>query len=109
MVFGFIPFLGASSDGKAQVTREPTGQSEADGAWGPPRPPRPRPSRAGTGPLPRSGTGPLPRAGTGPLPRAGTGPLPRAATGPIQRVPAADPLAHGDDDPWRGTAPGFEF
>jgi hypothetical protein len=70
-------------DGKAQVTREPTGHPAADGAWGPPGPPRPRPSRAGSGPFPG------------------------AATGPIPRLPAS----HGqpDDDPWSGTAPGFEF
>src|SRR5207249_10641262 len=39
--------------------------------------------------------------------RAGSGPFPGAATGPIPRVP----VTHGqpDDDPWSGTAPGFEF
>jgi hypothetical protein len=74
---------GHPTDGKAQVTREPTGHPAADGAWEPPGPPRPRPSRAGSGPFPG------------------------AATGPIPRVPAS----HGqpDDDPWSGTAPGFEF
>ena len=55
---GFIPrFLhspgGHPLDGKAQVTREPTGHPEADGAWGPSGPPRPRPARAATGPIPR--------------------------------------------------------
>ena len=71
------------SDGKAQVTREPTGHPAADGAWGPPGPPRPRPSRAGSGPFPGAVTGPIPRV----------------------------PVTHGqpDDDPWSGTAPGFEF
>src|SRR5690348_715472 len=70
-------------DGKAQVTREPTGHPAADGAWGPPGPPRPRPSRAGSGPFPGAATGPMPRV----------------------------PVTHGqpDDDPWSGTAPGFEF
>ena len=65
------------------MTREPTGHPAADGAWGPPGPPRPRPSRAGTGPFPG------------------------AATGPIPRVPASH--SQPDDDPWSGTAPGFEF
>src|SRR5438105_854264 len=74
---------GKPIDGKAQVTREPTGHPAADGAWGPPGPPRPRPSRAGTGPFPG------------------------AATGPIPRVPASH--SQPDDDPWSGTAPGFEF
>src|SRR6266550_9488938 len=62
------------TDGKAQVTREPTG---------PPGPPRPRPARAGSGPFPGAATGPIPRV----------------------------PVTHGqpDDDPWSGTAPGFEF
>src|SRR5215467_10245038 len=71
------------TDGKAQVTREPTGHPAADGAWGPPGPPRPRPSRAGSGPFPGAVTGPIPRV----------------------------PVTHGqpDDDPWSGTAPGFEF
>src|SRR5690242_9128083 len=71
------------TDGKAQVTREPTGHPAADGAWGPPGPPRPRPSRAGSGPFPGAATGPIPRV----------------------------PVTHGqpDDDPWSGTAPGFEF
>src|SRR5437773_8114285 len=71
------------TDGKAQVTREPTGHPAADGAWGPPGPPRPRPSRAGSGPFPGAATGPIPRI----------------------------PVTHGqpDDDPWSGTAPGFEF
>ncbi len=73
------------------MTREPTGHPEADGAWGPSGPPRPRSTRAGTGPIPR----------------AGTGPIPRAATGPIPRVPAGPDRA--GDDPWSGTAPGFEF
>src|SRR5215468_3153095 len=70
-------------DGKAQVTREQTGHPAADGAWGPPGPPRPRPSRAGSGPFPGAVTGPMPRF----------------------------PASHGqpDDDPWSGTAPGFEF
>jgi hypothetical protein len=70
-------------DGKAQVTREPTGHPAADGAWGPQGPPRPRPSRAGSGPFPGAATGPMPRR----------------------------PASHGqpDDDPWSGTAPGFEF
>src|SRR5690348_16498084 len=68
------------TDGKAQVTREPTGHPAADGAWGPPGP---RPSRAGSGPFPGAATGPIPRV----------------------------PVTHGqpDDDPWSGTAPGFEF
>jgi hypothetical protein len=56
--------------------------------------------------MPRASTGPMPRASTGPMPRASTGPRPRAATGPLPRVPAA-PDTGGD--PWRGTAPGFEF
>jgi hypothetical protein len=62
------------------VTREPTGHPAADGAWGPPGP---RPSRAGSGPFPGAATGPIPRV----------------------------PVTHGqpDDDPWSGTAPGFEF
>src|SRR6476660_9232749 len=70
------------TDGKAQVTREPTGHPAADGAWGPPGPPRPRPSRAGSGPFPGAATGPIPRV----------------------------PVTHGqpDDDPWNGTAPGCE-
>src|SRR5215470_9714952 len=71
------------TDGKAQVTREPTGHPAADGAWGPPGPPRPRPSRAGSGSFPG------------------------AVTGPIPRLPASHPQP--DDDPWSGTAPGFEF
>jgi len=75
--------LGAFSDGKAQVTREPTGHPEADGAWGPPGPPRPRPARAGSGPFP--------------------GP---AATGPFPRIPSPDPATV---DPWSGTTPGYEF
>jgi hypothetical protein len=62
--------------------------------------------RANTGPMPRASTGPMPRASTGPMPRASTGPMPRASTGPLPRVPAG-PDAVGD--PWRGTAPGFEF
>ncbi len=74
---------GHPEDGKAQVTREPIGYPEADGARDPSRPPRPQP------------------------PRASTGPIPRAATGPIPRVPAAPNSASGD--PWSGTAPGFEF
>jgi hypothetical protein len=41
-------------DGKAQVTREPTGPPAADGAWSSPGSPRPRPSRAATGPFPRA-------------------------------------------------------
>ena len=70
----FSPW-GHPEDGKAQVTREPTGHPEADGARGPSRPQRPRPTRA--------------------------------ATGPIPHVPAApDPAGN---DPWSGTAPGFEF
>ena len=81
------------------MTREPNGHPEADGAWGPSGPPRPRPSRAETGPLPRTGTGPFPRTGTGPFPRAATGPPPR--------VPAAPDRTGAD--PWSGTAPGFEF
>ena len=98
-------FLGGHpEDGKAQVTREPTGHPEADGARGPSRPPRPRP--------PRASTGPFPRAATGPIPRVSTGPFPRAATGPIPRIPAAPDPAFPDpvgSDPWSGTAPGFEF
>src|SRR5215472_14371868 len=70
-------------DGKAQVTGEQTGHPAADGAWGPPGPPRPRPSRAGSGSFPG------------------------AVTGPIPRLPARHPQP--DDDPWSGTAPGFEF
>ncbi len=96
----FCTFLrGRPEDGKAQVTTEPTGHSEADGARDPSRPPRPQ--------SPRAATGPFSRAATGPFPRAATGPMPRAATGPIPRVPAAhDPAGR---DPWSGTAPGFEF
>ncbi len=67
------------------MTREPTGHPEADGARGPSGPPRP------------------------PSARAGTGPFPRAATGPLPRIPAAPDPARAGDDPWSGTAPGFEF
>ena len=73
---------GDHTDGKAQVTREPTGHPEADGA-GAPRVPR-VPGRA---------------CRFRPLSRAATGPLPRA---PVTARPP-------DDDPWSGTAPGFEF
>ena len=119
---------GCPEDGKAQVTREPTGHPEADGARDPSRPPRLQPPRAATGPMPRAATGPMPRAATGPMPRAATGPMPRAATGPMPRaatgpmpraatgpmprVPAAPDPAASDPagrDPWSGTAPGFEF
>ena len=65
------------------MTREPNGHPEADGGWGPPGPPRPRPARPGTGPFPRA-----------------------AATGPFPRIPAPDPAAV---DPWSGTTPGYEF
>ena len=51
----FSPW-GHPEDGKAQVTREPTGHPEADGARGPSRPPRPRPTRAASDPW--SGTAP---------------------------------------------------
>jgi len=61
------------------VTRKPTGHPESDDAWGPSGPPRPRPARAGTGPLPGAATGRLPRATT------------------------------DDSDRWSGTAPGYEF
>ena len=111
---------GCPEDGRAQVTREPTGHPEADGARDPSRPPRLQPPRAATGPMPRAATGPMPRAATGPMPRAATGPMPRAATGPMPRaatgpmprVPAAPDPAASDPagrDPWSGTAPGFEF
>ena len=83
-----VLFRGCPEDGKAQVTREPTGHPEADGARDPSRPPRLQP------------------------PRAATGPMPRAATGPMPRVPAAPDPAASDPagrDPWSGTAPGFEF
>ena len=74
------------------MTREPTGHPEADGAWGHSGPARPRSARAGTGPFPRAATGPLPR-------------IP-AALDPARADPAAPDRT---DDPWRGTAPGFEF
>ena len=103
MAYGFSRFIppltalfrGHPEDGKEQVTREPTGYPEADGARGPSRPPRPRPPRAGTGPIPREG-------GEEGRHRPHPGP-PRLHP----RVPAApDPAS---SDPWGGTAPGFEF
>ncbi len=62
---------GLPEDGKAQVTREPTGHPEADGARGLSRPPRPGPARAATGPIPRVPAAPDP---AGRDPWSGTAP-----------------------------------
>lgn len=48
------PARSAPEDGKAQVTRDPTGYPEADDARGPLGSPRPRPPRPGSGPFPPS-------------------------------------------------------
>ena len=98
---------GDPDDGKAQVTREPTGYPEADGARGPSRPPRPQPPRASTGPFPRAATGPLPRVATGPIPRVPAAPDPAtadpAAPDPAGRDPGAGPPPGSSS---RGGAPG---
>ena len=99
---------GHPDDGKAQVTREPTGHPEADGARGPSRPPRAQPPRAATGPIPR-----LPAAADqgGRDPWSGTAPgfefegrRARPGRGPGQRQPGQNPP--GRPDPGRDAAGG---
>ncbi len=98
---------GHPEDGKAQVTREPTGHPEADGARGPSRPPRPQPPRASTDPIPRASTGD-PWSGTAPgfefegrRPRPGRRPK-RPQPGPdVRQEPGRDAKGAEGGEPRR--------
>ena len=89
------------------MTREPTGHPEADGARGPSRPPRPRPTRAATGPIP-----PDPWSGTAPgfefedrRSRPGRGPERPRPNQPIQPGRDQDPRGRPGRPQSRDTPP----
>src|SRR5260370_20208032 len=114
---GFLPNANFRIRHRAQVTRKPTGHREADDAWGPSGPPRPRPARFGTSPLPRATAGESDRwsgtapgyefEGRRPPPGRGAGRPPPARSQAPQALPPG-PSARRDTGPQearRDTAP----